>query len=104
MNSKNDPVHKRLGDFAEESGFTFVGISSDKEVFLSFPDSYKQEDTLTAKQLVKDHFGEEITTIATVVSVSMEEVTRLVDGLNTALKELDEEEEKKPNLLDIGSF
>jgi hypothetical protein len=102
MNSKNDPIHKRLGDFAEENGFTFVGISSDKEVFLSFPDSYEQEDTLKAKQLVKDHFTDEITTIATVVSVSMDEVTRLVDGLNGALKDL-EEEEKKP-LLDIGSF
>jgi hypothetical protein len=33
----------------------------------------------------------------------MEEVTQMVDGLNGALKDL-EEEEKKPQLLDIGSF
>ena len=105
MNSKNDPIHKRLGDFAEEKGFTFVGISDDKEVFMSFPDSFEQEDILMAKQLVKGTFGEEITTIATVVSVSMEEVTQMVDGLNGALKDLEAEEEKsKPQLLDIGSF
>lgn len=106
MNSKNDPIHKRLGDFAEENGFTFVGISDEKEVFLSFPSSYEDEDTARAKQLLKGHFGEEITTIATVVSVSMEEVTQMVDGLNNALEDLEKEEKAapKPTLLDIGSF
>ena len=106
MTSKNDPIHKRLGDFAEENGFTFVGISDDKEVFLSFPESYEDEDTLTVKQLLKGNFGDEITTIATVVSVSMEEVTQMVDGLNGAIKELEEEEKAtpKPQILNIGSF
>jgi hypothetical protein len=103
MNSKNDPIHKRLGDFAEENGFTFVGISSDKEVFLSFPEHWHPIDHEEARKLVKGHFGDEITTLATVISVSMDEVTRLVDGLNGALEDL-EEEEKKPQLLDIGSF
>jgi len=105
MTSKNDPIHKRLAEFVQDeiTGSTFVGISDEKEVFLSF-EGLTPEDEITAKTAVKDHFGDEITTIATVVSVSMEEVTRMVDGLNTTLKELDEEEEKKPQILDIGSF
>ena len=105
MNAKNDPIHKRLAEFVQDeiTGGTFVGISDEKEVFLSFK-GLEIEDELMAKTTVKAHFGDEITTIATVVSVSMEEVTQMVDGLNTALKELDEEEEKKPDLLDIGSF
>ncbi len=105
MNSKNDPIHKRLAEFVQDeiTGGTFVGISDEKEVFLSFK-GITPEDETAAKATVKSHFGNEITTIATVVSVSMEEVTQMVDGLNTALKELDEEEAKKPDLLDIGSF
>lgn len=103
MASTNDPIHKRLGDFSEENGFAFVGISDEKEVFLSFPERFQQEDILMAKQQVKGHFGDEITTIATVVSVSMEEISQMVDGLNTALEELDKEE-AKPQILDIGSF
>jgi hypothetical protein len=105
MTSKNDPIHKRLAEFAEENGFTFVGIATDKEVFLSFTDKYTNEDIITAKQLVKEQFGEEITTIATVVSIELDEVTRMVDGLNEALEKAEEEEEKsKPQILDIGSF
>jgi hypothetical protein len=103
MDSTNDPIHKRLGDFCEEQGFTFVGISDEKEVFLSFSDGTPQEKILAAKVAVKEQFGEEITTVATVVSVSMEEVTQMVDGLNAALADLEKEEEK-PQLLDIGSF
>jgi len=105
MNSKNDPIHKRLAEFVQDeiTGGTFIGISDEKEVFLSFK-GLTPEDESVAKTKVKGHFGNEITKIATVVSVSMEEVTRMVDGLNTALKELDEEEEKKPDLLDVGSF
>lgn len=104
MNSKNDPIHKRLAEFVQDeiAGGTFIGISNEKEVFLSF-EGLTPEDESTAKIKVKDHFGDEITQITTIVSVSMEEVTRMVDGLNTALKELDEEE-RKPDLLDIGSF
>lgn len=101
----NDPIHKRIADFVELElkGTTFVGISSDKEVFLSFHNVTPDEE-LESKILVKDRFGDEVTTIATVVSVSIEEVTQMVDGLNSALKELEEEDKKKPNLLDIGSF
>lgn len=102
----NDPIHKRIADFTESElkGTTFVGISSDKEVFLSFQELTPEEE-LESKVLVKDRFGDEVSTIATVVSVSMEEVTQLVDGLNSALEEIEEEEKnKKPNLLDIGSF
>jgi len=106
MTSNNDPVHKRLADFAEENGFTFVGISDEREVFLSFPKSYETEDIAKVKQLLKLHFGDEITTVATVVSVSMEEVAQMVDGLNNVLEDLEKEEktEPKPTLLDIGSF
>ena len=109
MTSKNDPIHKRLGDFAEENGFTFVGISDEKEVFLSFPDSYSPEDSLSAKQLVKDTFGDEITTLATVVCVSMEEVTNMVEGLNKALEEdlnkaLEESADTPQLLIDISDF
>lgn len=105
MHSKNDPIHKRLAEFVQDeiTGGTFIGISNEKEVFLSF-EGLTPEDESAAKTTVKAHFGNEITKIATIVSVSMGEVTRMVDGLNTALKELDKEEEKKPDLLDIGSF
>ncbi len=100
----NDPIHKRLAEFVQDeiTGGSFIGISDEKEVFLSFKGITPEDETLS-KTTVKDHFGDEITTIATVVSVSIEEVTQMVDGLNTALKEL-EEEERKPNLLNIGSF
>jgi hypothetical protein len=108
MNSKNDPIHKRLAEFIESeiAGGTFVGISDEKEVFLSF-DSSGTEDEPAAKAKIKEHFGDEITTIATIVAVSMEEVTQMVDGLNGVLTELEEEEKKaepKPQILDIGNF
>ena len=101
MSITNDPIHKRLAEFVEEkiTGGTFVGISSDKEVFLSF-EGVDAEDEMTAKTLVKAEFGDEITTIATIVSVSMEEITQMVDSLNRALKETEE----KSTLLDIESF
>ena len=101
MHMTNDPIHKRLAEFVEEkiTGGTFIGISNDKEVFLSF-EGLEPEDEIMAKTLVKGEFGDEITTIATIVSVSMKEVTQLVDGLNKVLKETEE----KSTLLDIGSF
>lgn len=104
--TNNDPIHKRLAIYAEEElGCTFIGISDEKEVFISFEGDYTDEFETTAKKKLKEHFGAEITTIATVVSVSVEEVTRMVDGLNGVLEDLEEEEKKaKPQILDIGSF
>ncbi len=97
-----DPIHKRIADYvaAEFDGCSFVGISSDNEVFLTF---IKEDPELmaAAKIKVKDFFAGEISKITTVVTVSIEEVTQLVDGLNQALEDM---EEKKPQLLDIGSF
>ncbi len=94
MNSKNDPIHKRLAEFVQDkiTGGTFIGISNEKEVFLSF-EGLTLEDESAAKTTVKGYFGDEITTIATIVSVSMEEVTHMVDGLNNVLKDLEEEKE-----------
>lgn len=108
MNSKNDPIHKRLAEFVENEiiGGSFVGISDEKEVFLSFKD-LKTEEEFIAKTKIKEYFGDEITTIATIISVSMEEVTQMVDGLNRVLTELEEEEKKaepKPQILNIESF
>jgi hypothetical protein len=101
----NDPIHKRLAVYAEEEvGCTFIGLSDEKEVFISFEGEYTDEFEAAAKNKIKDHFGDEITTIATVVSVSMDEVTRLVDGLNKTIEELEEEEKPKTDLLNIGSF
>lgn len=103
--STNDPIHKRLAVYAEEEvRCTFVGLSDEKEVFISFEGEYTDEFEATAKNKIKDHFGDEITTIATVVSVSMEEVTRMVDGLNQTIEELEKEEKPKTDLLNIGSF
>lgn len=101
MSMNNDPIHKRLAEFVQDkiTGGTFIGISGEKEVFLSFK-GLTPEDEIMAKTLVKGEFGDEITTIATIISVSMEEVTEMVDGLNKVLKETEE----KPTLLDIGSF
>lgn len=101
MSMNNDPIHKRLAEFVQDkiTGGTFIGISDEKEVFLSFK-GLTPEDENAAKTLVKGEFGDEITTIATIVSVSIEEVTEMVDGLNKILKETEE----KSTLLDIGSF
>jgi len=106
MTQTNDPIHKRLAVYAdEELGCTFVGISNDKEVFISFIGEYTDEFESDTKSKIKDHFGDEVSQVATVVSVPIEEVTRMVDGLNQTIKELDAEEEKpKTELLNIGSF
>jgi len=102
MNKKNDPIQKRIGDFVEAEcpGCNFVGISNGGEVYLSFMD--EDPEIVTAdKRRIKDHFGDEIAKLTTVVSVPLEEVKILVDGLNQALKDT---EEKKPQLLNIGKF
>jgi hypothetical protein len=97
-----DPIPKRIADFVESEipGCSFVGISSDKEVFVSFdPEGDSSESDATKK--IADHFGPEISSVAVIVSVSLEEVTRLVDGLNQSLEK---EISKKPELLNIGRF
>jgi len=102
MNSKNDPVQKRLGDFIEVEcpGCNFIGISGEGEVYVSF--QKEDPDTMTAdKKRIKDHFGSEIARLTTIVSVPLEEVKTLVEGLNRTLKDMEEE---KPQLLNIGRF
>ncbi len=103
MDHTNDPIQKRIGEFveAEIPKCSFVGISSDKEVFLSFKEVTPEEES-AARKTLKEKFGDEIKTLATVVSVSIDEVSQLVDGLNQALKE--DVPKEKPQLLDIGSF
>lgn len=102
----NDPIHKRIAEFlkAETMGCKFVGIGDDGEVFVSFD----HEDDGLAVQVIKKLRAEfpEITRVTTVHSVSLEEVTELVEGLNNALENLEREEQaaSKPDLLDIGKF
>lgn len=98
------PIHKRLGEFVGDNllGCTFIGIGNDKEVFVSFDHDDKVRQT-TAKDEIRNQFGDEIGEITTIVAVSMAELQTLVDGLNKTVEEMVKEEQKN-DLLDIGDF
>ena len=102
----SEPIHKRIAEFIEAQimGCRFVGIGDDGEVFVSF----EHDDEGLAREAIRALRVEfsEVTRVTTVHSVSLEEVTQLVEGLNKAIEDLEEEErgESKPNLLDIGKF
>lgn len=98
-----DPIHKRLAEYIESEimSCTFVGISGEKEVFLTF-DHENETLEASAKKKIQNHFGEEITSLTTIISVSIEEVTKMVDQLNQVLEET--QDVQKPDLLKIGSF
>lgn len=96
-----EKILKPLGDFIATKliGCDFVGISSEGEVFVSFEtDDLELQEAMRKK--IKDEFGDLIGPITVVVQTRVEDLQALVDGLNKAL----EEQDAKPDLLDIGEF
>ena len=93
---------KPLSEFINNHlGCQFVGISDEGEVFISFEND--DPDIQTAvKSKIKERFEDQISSITTVVQTRLEDLQTLVEGLNQALAQ--QEEESKSDLLDIGNF
>lgn len=99
----HEKILKPLGDFIATKllGCDFVGISNEGEVFVSFEtDDIEIQEAMRKK--IKDEFGDRIGPVTVVVQTRMGDLQTLVDGLNQALEE--QENQSKPNLLDIGDF
>jgi len=91
---------KEIAEFISENidGCKFVGISSDNEVFIEFSQSAPEREGAVATT-IRTRFPY-IEKVTVVIRPSIEEVKEMVDGLNKYL----DEEPKKKDLLDIGSF
>jgi hypothetical protein len=102
MSQQEDPLHRRLDVYLKTLGCTFVGVSDEKEVFVTFDHGvYKLDSVIeNTKQAIKKQFGDEISTVVSVFAVNVDEVNQMVDQLNQKLAEYEE----KPQLLDIGKF
>lgn len=100
------PIHKRIAEFIEQHilGCRFVGIGDGNEVFVSF-DHEDEGLTSNVMKTLKLEFSE-ISKITIVHSVSLQEVTKLVNSLNKEIEDLERKEPEDNNspLLDIGTF
>jgi len=96
-------IYKILAEYIQENipGCSFVGIEENTgELLVSF-DHEEDERKREATTLLLDKF-EEVKRVIIVERLSIKKATEMVDDLNKALDA--PKEEKKPDLLDIGSF
>ena len=91
---------KEIAEFISENidGCKFVGISSENEVFIEFSQNAPEREEAVATT-VRTRFPH-VERVIVVMRPSVGEVKEMVDGLNKYLNE----EPKKKDLLDIGSF
>lgn len=89
----NKKLIKPLATFIEEElpGCDFVGISDEKEVFISF-NQETPEGWENYSSLIKEKFGDEIKEVTPIIKTDINVLKQLVDDLNTAL-----EKELAPN-------
>lgn len=80
---------------------SFVGLSSDQEVFVEFEHSNTDYMTKAKAQIISAF--PELKDVISVIKPSITEVTEMVKALNDLLDEERKPVETKP-LLDIGSF
>jgi len=80
---------------------SFVGLSSDQEVFVEFKHTNTEYMTEAKAQIISAF--PELKDVVAVVKPSIMEVTEMVKALNDLLDEERKPVETKP-LLDIGSF
>jgi hypothetical protein len=93
--------YKEIGDFIGNTivGCKFVGISSDRELFVEFDhDDFSLR--LNAAELLQAEFPE-IGRVTFIERVNIKQAKEMVDELNKFLEDL---EKKERGLLDIGSF
>jgi len=91
---------KDIAEFISETvdGCKFVGISDENEVFIEFDKNAPGREGAVATA-IRTRFPR-VEKVTVVIRPSIEEVKEMVDGLNKYL----DEEPKKKDLLDIGSF
>lgn len=97
---------KKYGDFITNTivGCKFVGLSSDKELFIEF--EYENDSLkLNAIELLQMEFSE-IKKVVIVEKININKAKKMVDNLNEILRKLKEEEQEKKssNLLNITNF
>lgn len=92
---------KEIAEFVRDNilGCRFVGISSEKEVFLEF-DHDDVDFQQAASNKIQSQFPV-VSTVAVVVRPSIEQMTRMVEELNNLLIE---DSEPPSNLLTIENF
>lgn len=94
-------IYKRLAEYIQENipGCSFVGIEEDSgELFVSFSHDDTDKKVAATKELLEKF--DEVKKIAIVERVDIKEATKMVEELNKLL----EEEQKGPQILDIGEF
>ncbi len=95
---------REIGDFIEQtfSGCKFVGLTSDGEVLMRFPEDGDIVNEAILKKMLRDEFPD-LSRITTVVEPSIPQVKEMVDQLNILLDE-EEGAGKQSGLLDIEEF
>jgi hypothetical protein len=91
---------KEIAEFIKEyiDGCSFVGISSDNEVFIRF-DRESPDRESAAGTAIQTRFPH-VEKVIVVIQPSIGQVKQMVDDLNNVL----EDSPAKKDLLDIGSF
>jgi hypothetical protein len=91
---------KEIAEFINEyiDGCSFVGISSDNEVFIRF-DRESPDRESAAGMAIQTRFPH-VEKVIVVIQPSIGQVKQMVDDLNNVL----EDSPAKKDLLDIGSF
>jgi len=95
---------KEIVEFINEyiDGCSFVGISSDNEVFIRF-DRESPDREAAAGTAIQTRFPH-VEKVIVVIQPSIGQVKQMVDDLNKLLEDPPEEPPAKKSGLDIGSF